>query len=340
MEGAQARTFTGLVYNLSMVRRKLSNVKNFFKWLLIVLVALIALGFIYEQASEYIDAKILQALGQMVQIDDHKMHIYCTGENINGSATVILEAGSGDNYTTWHRIQPEISNYTKVCSYDRSGLGFSEATNDQRTNDDVVNELETLLKNANVNGPYIMVGHSTGGFYTRLFTARNRSQVVGLIQIDPSVEQMATFENDPTPLIMTVQSDIIEFLFRIGVARIVMHFNPKIANIDKDIANVEIAFKSTMLNNKNKYPDGYKTFDNIQQIESASNFGDLRVVVLSADQSQRDAINAFGLAAENWHSELTAKLSNNSQFIIIKDSGHYIQKDQPQIVINSIVKSF
>ena len=321
-----------------MVKRKPSKAKNFFKWLLIVLVALIALGFIYEQASEYIDTKILKAPGQMVQVGDHKMHIYCTGENINGSTTVILEAGGGDNYTSWHRVQPDISQYTKVCSYDRSGLGFSEGTKDLRTNDDVVVELENLLKNADVNGPYILVGHSTGGFYTRLFTERNISDTKGLIQIDPSVEQMVSFDEGATPLISQVQGGVIEFLFRIGVARTVMHLDPKIANIDSDIANIEIAFKSTMFRNKNKYPDGYKTFDNIQEIKSASNYGTLPVIVFSADQSEQQAIASFGQDAVNWHSDLAKKLSNNSQYIMVQNSSHYIQQDQPQIVIDSIVK--
>lgn len=295
------------------------------------------LGFVYEQISEYIDTKTLKAPGQIVQVGDHKMHIYCTGENKNGSSTVILEAGGGDNYTTWHRIQLEISKYTKVCSYDRSGLGFSEATKDQRTNDDIVIELESLLKNANINGPYVVVGHSLGGFYSRLFTERNIVQVKGLIQVDSAVEEEAKFEEGDTPLIVRAQSGIIDFLFRIGVARIVMHIDPSIANIDKDIANIQIAFKSTMYKSRNKYGDGYKSFDNIQEIESASNFGNLPVVVLAADKLQQQATLDFGVDSENWHPNLAKKLSNNSKYIMVKNSNHYIQQDQPQVVIDQIL---
>lgn len=304
---------------------------------LIVILAIIVVGFIYEQISEKID-KTITPPGEMVEVNGHKMHIYCTGEHIDGSPTVILEAGGGDNYTTWHRVQPEISNYTKACSYDRSGLGFSEGASDQRTNDDVVIELETLLKNANVGGPYIMVGHSMGGFYTRLFTKRNIDQIKGLVQIDPSVEEMAPLMEGTIPLMVRVQSGIIEFLFRVGVARAVMHIDPGVANIDKDIANIEIAFKSTMYKDKNKYGDGYKAFDNIQEIEAASNFGNLPVVVFSADQSEQQAILAYGEDAKNWHPNLAKKLSNNSQYIMINNSNHYIQDDQPQIVINNILE--
>lgn len=309
---------------------------NVLKWIGIVLLALIVLGFIYEQVSEYIDAKTLKAPGQIIQVGDHKMHIYCTGDNKNGNPTVILEAGGGDNYTTWHRVQPEISKYTKACSYDRSGIGFSEGTKDERTNDDVVMELESLLKNANVNGPYIMVGHSMGGFYTRLYTKRNINQVKGLIQIDPSIEEMAKLDEGDTPMIVRAQSSVIEFLFRIGVARIVMHINPGIANIDKDVAKTEIAFKSTMYKDKNKYGDGYKTFDNIQEIESASNFGNLPVVVFSADQSEAQAVAAYGEQVKGWHPDLAKRLSNNSKYIMVNNSSHFIQQDQPQVVIDAI----
>jgi pimeloyl-ACP methyl ester carboxylesterase len=319
------------------MKKKHSRIKRFFKILGLVIVGLMVVGFLYEQISEFIDAKTLKPPGQMIQVGDHKLHIYCTGENINGSATVILEAGDGDNYTTWHKVQPKISQYTKVCSYDRSGVGFSEGTSDQRNNNDVVTELGTLLNNANINGPYIMVGHSLGGFYTRLFTAQNRDQVVGLVQIDPSVEQMAPFMDTSVPFIGKIQNGVIDFLFRIGVARIVMHVNPGIASINPDIANIEIAFNSTiMTSNKNKYLDGYGAFNNIEEIERASNFGNLPVIVFSADQSEKDAIAAFGPDASNWHSDLSKKLSNNSKYIMVQNSSHYIQKDQPQIVIDQI----
>ncbi|MEI6499171.1 MAG: alpha/beta hydrolase [bacterium] len=309
---------------------------NALKWILIVLLALNVLGFVYEQVSEYIDAKTLKAPGKMIQVGDHKMHIYCTGENKNGSPTVILEAGGGMNYTTWHRVQPEISKYTKVCSYDRSGIGFSDGTKDERTNDDVVTEFETLLKNDNVGGPYIMVGHSVGGFYTRLFTKRNIDQVRGLIQIDPSVEQMAPFMNEETPLIVSAQSNIIELLFRIGVARIVMHINPSIANIDKDIANTQIAFSSVLYKDKNKYGDMYKAFDNITEIERSSGFGNLPVVIFSASLSGEQGVTAYGEQVKNWHPDLAKRLSNNSKYIMVDNSSHFIQQDQSQVVIDAI----
>jgi len=317
-------------------QKQTSKFKRFCKWFFVVVIALMLLGFIYEQTCELIDSKTLKAPGQMVQVGDHKMHIYCTGENINGSPTVILEAGGGGNYTNWHRVQPEVSKYTKVCSYDRSGMGFSEPTQDKRSNSEVVAELENLLKAANINGPYIMVGHSMGGFYTRLFTKRNLDQVKGLIQVDPSTEEMANLSEVNVPLGIRIQSSLIEFAFHIGVARIAQHIYPPIGMIDKDIANIQIAFNSTAIESRNKYEDGYGFLDNIQEIRDASAFGNLPVIVFSADKSEELAVINYGEECRTWHINLAKRLSNNSQHIMVKNSNHYIQFDQPQVVIDVI----
>ena len=101
---------------------------------------------------------------------------------------------------------------------------------------------------------------------------------------------------------------------------------------------MEIAFNATALNNKNKYGDGYKAFDNIDEIASAGDFGNIPVVVFSADQSQRIAIDQFGNDAVNWHSNLAQRLSKKTEHIMVNNSSHFIQKDQPQVVIKQIEK--
>ena len=97
---------------------------------------------------------------RMVDMGGYKMHIHCTGE---GSPTVLLAAGLDDFSIFWSQVQPEIAEHTRVCSYDRAGLGWSEASPDPRTSGNMVKELHTLLVNANVEPPYVLVGHSFGG---------------------------------------------------------------------------------------------------------------------------------------------------------------------------------
>jgi pimeloyl-ACP methyl ester carboxylesterase len=97
-----------------------------------------------------------------------------------------MEAGWNDVGDTWHLVQPEIAELTRVCSYDRAGLGNSEPGPEPRTMLQVANELHTLLQNAGVEGPYILVGHSWGGSLMRLYTDLYQEEVVGLVLVDSS----------------------------------------------------------------------------------------------------------------------------------------------------------
>lgn len=106
--------------------------------------------------------------GKMVDLGDLKLHIDCRGQ---GSPTVILESGLGGSLLDWARVLPEAAQYTRVCAYDRAGYGWSEMGMLPRTSQQIASELHALLRAANVEGPYILVGHSFGGFSVRLFAA-------------------------------------------------------------------------------------------------------------------------------------------------------------------------
>jgi len=146
-------------------------------------VVLAAAGFLYENISEARDRRFHPMPGQLVDVGGYKMHIDCRG---TGSPTVILESGLGDSYISWHKVQPRIAQFTRVCSYDRAGLGYSDASPRPRTSRDIAEELHTLLRNAGITGPLILVGHSMGGFDVRLFTSLYRNDVVGMVLVDSS----------------------------------------------------------------------------------------------------------------------------------------------------------
>ncbi len=130
------------------------------RWLgagLASLLGLLLVGYIYEPMAEAADAKAYPPPGELVDVGGYRLHINCTG---SGSPTVVIEAGLGDWSTSWGFVQPEVAKTTQVCTYDRAGMGWSEAGPLPRDAAQFAKELHTLLQSANIPGPYVMVGHS------------------------------------------------------------------------------------------------------------------------------------------------------------------------------------
>lgn len=127
--------------------------------------------------------------GKLVTLGDgRKINLQCAGR---GSPTVILESGFGANAGAWYKVQPTLARQTRVCSYDRAGYGFSDPGPDPRDGAAAARDLDAALTAAGIEGPYIVVGHSAGGLYARLFAARRPGEVQGLVLLDPTVEQVA-----------------------------------------------------------------------------------------------------------------------------------------------------
>jgi pimeloyl-ACP methyl ester carboxylesterase len=123
---------------------------------------------------------------RLVTLPDHRrLNFRCFG---HGSPTVILESGFGATSQGWAMTQPKIARVTRVCAYDRAGYGFSDAGPTPRDGAAIARDLDNGLKAARIAGPYVVVGHSAGGLYARLFAARRRKEVVGLVFVDSSVE--------------------------------------------------------------------------------------------------------------------------------------------------------
>jgi pimeloyl-ACP methyl ester carboxylesterase len=121
-------------------------------------------------------------LGNRVDIGGRALFISCTG---TGSPTVVLEAGSGNAADTWVSVQPEVARFTRVCSYDRAGLGQSDpAPNGVRTVQDSVDDLHALLTAADISGPIVLAGHSLGGLLVRLYASQYPDDVTGAVLVD------------------------------------------------------------------------------------------------------------------------------------------------------------
>lgn len=147
-----------------------------------VVVLLTAVGALYQWIETQRDLRRFPPLGRWVDVGGVRMHLY---EGGSGSPAVVLESGISATSISWALVQPEIAKFTRVCSYDRAGLGWSDSAKAPRTPLQLARELRDLLQAAGIPGPYVLVGHSFGGLVIRAFAARYASEVAGLVLVDP-----------------------------------------------------------------------------------------------------------------------------------------------------------
>lgn len=112
-----------------------------------------------------------------------RMNLYCIG---SGSPTIVLENGFGSPMWTWGYVQPALAKLSRTCAYDRAAYGFSDPAPVPRTAAVIAADLHALLGRANIQPPYVLVGHSLGGYHVRLFADMYPNTVAGLVLIDPA----------------------------------------------------------------------------------------------------------------------------------------------------------
>jgi pimeloyl-ACP methyl ester carboxylesterase len=125
---------------------------------------LLVAGVAYQIIGTWRDRIRLHPPGRLVQSNNRRMHIRMTGE---GTPTVVFESGMGASCMSWTQVQPQVAQFSRAVSYDRAGCGWSDTAREPRTARQLAQELHTLLNEADVPGPYVLVGHSFGGYVNR-----------------------------------------------------------------------------------------------------------------------------------------------------------------------------
>ncbi|MGH9254000.1 MAG: alpha/beta fold hydrolase [Vicinamibacterales bacterium] len=146
-----------------------------------VAVFLILAGASYQGAATALERRQFPHPGHMVDIGDRQLHIHCSGR---GAPTVVLEAPAAGMSAAWGWVQPAVARTTRVCSYDRAGLGWSEAGDRAYDPAAVPEQLHTLLERSGERGPYVLVGHGLGAIFAKLYAARFGADVRTLILVD------------------------------------------------------------------------------------------------------------------------------------------------------------
>src|SRR5438874_13595466 len=155
----------------------------FFAALLVVLVWAVQLG---AQSAAPADIVYAQP-GQLVDAGGFRLNLYCMG---SGSPTVVFDSVCGDWAPAWSKLQPEIAKWTRACSYDRAGTGFSDPGPMPRTSVHIAEELRTALHHAGIGGPYILVGSAFGGDNVRTFADLYMDEVAGMVLDDADPDDL------------------------------------------------------------------------------------------------------------------------------------------------------
>jgi pimeloyl-ACP methyl ester carboxylesterase len=299
---------------------------------LAIVLGLALAGIVYENIFEARDRRLNPMPGKRFDVGGYKMHINCTGQ---GSPAVILESGLGDTFISYRKVQPQIAQFARVCSYDRAGIGYSDSSRQPRTSKVMATELHALLHAAEIAPPYIVVGHSLGGFNMRLYASLFRNEVAGMVLIDASHPDQ---ENRFPPELKNMEgtwlreAEFLAYTMPFGIPRLI------------GLCDDEPAQRAAECNwhTAREGVAELKCFAvSAAQTAATGPFGDMLLAVLSHDPDKPSADLPPDLAKpanDAWEKmqEELSHLSTRGTQTIAKNSAHYIQIDRPDMVIEAV----
>jgi pimeloyl-ACP methyl ester carboxylesterase len=296
-------------------------------------------------------------LGKLYDLGGYKLHLYCTGQ---GKPAVVLSIGSGDFSFDWLPVQQRVSSFTRVCSYDRGGEAWSDLGPNPHTHRQEAYDLRRLLKAAGVDGPFVMVGQSMGGTIIREFARQNPQEVAGMILVDAGHEdshflnpkglfrERDTSKGRPIPPLRDTvgpQDQLSpETIAQIQASIKQMDFKPEIEppfdKLPADAQKLRLWALGLLPHFAATYNDfaGEEAADAYEWKQAHPRpFGDIPLIVLTRSENNYPPKFAKQLTEEHEQQQADlATLSTNAKHILVPNSGHHIQVDQPQAVADAI----
>lgn len=320
----------------------------FVTWLVVV-----AAGIVYQWVGIRRDAVLYPPPGRLVDVGSQRLHIYETGQ---GSPTVILEAGISATCVNWRSVQNAVAGFTRVVSYDRAGLGWSDPARTPRTAERITEELHELLRAANIPPPYILVAHSFGALVVRLYAMRYPEEVAGLVLVDPlrpqewhplSEEQRRNLRGG------AFLSNWGALLARFGVVRFTLsrlgrgssalpRFVGRATSTGAGLATMERLVGEVRKMPKELWPAIISHWCHPKSFASMGrHLAELPASVASViDSKPLDGVPVIMLTGvtsrTKWNAEELPTISNDTTHIVARNSGHWIQLDEPELVVNAV----
>ena len=247
---------------------------------LFVALVIAGVGGSYETIQERVDRSTTAMPGHLVDVGGRRLYVHCTG---SGSPTVVLVSGLAETSVYWGGwIAPAVAQNTTVCAYDRAGQGWSDPPASPQDGLAVATDLHALLDHAQIPGPYVLVGHSTGGVYVRVFAARYPDQVAGIVFLDSQPNEALTGLPDFPSQYSTLRraSALFPSLERLGVFRLVNQFAPDTLPVPARVE--ERAVVSTASLNRIQRDEFTELPVTLKEAAALTTLGDRPLIVVTA----------------------------------------------------------
>ena len=276
------------------------------------------------------DAMIMTMPGKLVSVGTHRLHINCTG---SGMPTVVIDSGLGGFSLEWNNIQASLSESMQVCTYDRAGYGWSDPGPEPRNTQTIATELHTLLLNAEIPGPYILVGHSFGGYNIRYYASMYPQTVLGMVLIDASHPEQ--FER--LPQVEVKPSEVKrKNSWTVSISRPVLP-----DNYPTQAKQLAFLLMSSYKSAQTQAAEWEQFRASAQQVTHEDHLPDVALTVVTRGKRVWPQ-NDFGDRSELVWAEMQGELSHltsHADQIIANESGHLVHLDEPQLVIAAIRKT-
>jgi pimeloyl-ACP methyl ester carboxylesterase len=284
---------------------------------LIVLAAIA--GTTYQWLATRKDLAATPPPGHLVDIGGYRLHLWCTGD---GAPAVILDTGLGGSSAGWGFVQPEVARFTRVCSYDRAGMGYSDPGPSPRTARRIASELAELLARSGITGPVVLVGASIAGFNVRVFASDHPDRAAGLVLVDASHEDDA---HQVPPM-----ARFVPLLSTVGFVRLfgVWSFGQRDESLAPAVRQFAKATRFRTAGYQAAADEIIHIRESAEEVRRSRRKLTIPVLVVTGARG----------ADENWRrlQRDQASLSERGCLIIAEQSGHVVPVDQPEVVVDAI----
>lgn len=305
----------------------------------IMLGLVIVTGLAYEHVSAWRDNRVLEQVGRSVDIGGRSLNLYCSGE---GDPTVVLESARVAPGYVWTPVQRGVAAFTRVCWYDRASLGWSDPGPDPAWGDAAAIDLHKLVTNAGLHPPFVLVGHSFGGYIIRFYHHMFPGEVAAMVFVDAAHEDAGTIRGiphrDPTPLPRWAVHALSVGLGQLGMIRLMAGEPgprpPSFSAREWDILSRLRRRRNVLLADAHAGPEQAT----IDRVRSTGGLENMPMIVLAQGSLSDDTTSLEGQVQGGWIGlqRRFAERSSRGRLVVVANSGHGIPTEAPDAVIAAV----